>query len=433
MNRYRPSTSASRPTARQRSGGLSCSGISPRPPSRIGPHAHQPLPASTRSLALPAATLGWFLFVATADALCQQTPSAPATTGPARPVPFQPGVVIDFSQPQVQVDATVVLRKGLLELLACSPGTKEHESILRVNARPVHIYQAMGLIGLEPGQPPHRDPATGRIVPATGQPLELLLRYRQAGQVRTVPAYRWLYDLRADRPMRPQYWVFAGSQRLPDGSFYADEDGTVVTVVDFAGALIALPESHTSADQQLSLAALTEHIPPVGTPCTLIIRPAPPQRAEIRMDRFGRCQLDGAPIERPALPQRLRQMAAARPHLLVVVSVAPASLPGDIRGLLELIQQAGIPADRIQTRQLDQPAFPRHDPQATAAFVQAQIELHRALLERILQEQQRLAAALGQRAAELERRSATLRQTIAELRRWLEELTRAAATSSPTR
>ncbi|UCE61208.1 MAG: hypothetical protein JSU63_05560, partial [Phycisphaerales bacterium] len=65
----------------------------------------------------------------------------------SQPRQFAPGVKIDWQRRVVEVDASVVLREGPLELLACSPQTREHESILAVRARPLHIYQAMGLIG----------------------------------------------------------------------------------------------------------------------------------------------------------------------------------------------------------------------------------------------------------------------------------------------
>ena len=76
----------------------------------------------------------------------RQTPTRDAT-------PFQPGVSIDWQQRAVLVDTHIVLRAGALEFLACRPG-KEHESIVRCDAPAMHIYMALGLIGLTPGQPP---------------------------------------------------------------------------------------------------------------------------------------------------------------------------------------------------------------------------------------------------------------------------------------
>jgi len=78
-------------------------------------------------------------------------PASPLTADNVRP--FADGIQINWTRKQVEVEATVVLREGPLELLACSPNTREHESILVIEARPLHIFKAMGLIGLQPGKP----------------------------------------------------------------------------------------------------------------------------------------------------------------------------------------------------------------------------------------------------------------------------------------
>ena len=71
---------------------------------------------------------------------------------------YAPGVRIDWTRGVIELDARVVLREGLLELFACSPRTREHESIFVVPAQPRRIYEALGLIGMEPGSPVRYDP-----------------------------------------------------------------------------------------------------------------------------------------------------------------------------------------------------------------------------------------------------------------------------------
>ncbi|MFQ5590549.1 MAG: YdjY domain-containing protein [Phycisphaerae bacterium] len=211
-------------------------------------------------------------------------PAAPATVRNVRE--YAPGVRIDWDRQVVEVDASVVLRSGALELLACSPQTREHESILVVRARPFHIYQAMGLIGLEPGSPHRYEPqipahgpdqaARGAPAPrhmraATGASLSLRVRFLDHGVVKTMDAGTWLLDNQQQRVPDALEWVFAGSRALKNGVFGADEEGTVVCVVDFATALIAVGASHTSDDESLWLSANTAAIPPIGTACTLLI------------------------------------------------------------------------------------------------------------------------------------------------------------------
>ncbi|UCE59795.1 MAG: hypothetical protein JSU63_20425 [Phycisphaerales bacterium] len=202
----------------------------------------------------------------------------------SQPRRFAAGVQIDWQRRAVEVDASVVLREGPLELLACSPHTREHESILAVRARPLHIYQAMGLIGLEPGSPVRYDPKHQRVHPATGQPLALRIRFPGDGRQQVIPAEQWLYDIKRKQTPTLLDWVFAGSHTRDDGRFTADLEGTVACVVDFSTALIALRASHSADNDLLWLAANTEAIPPIGTKCTLLISAAPGQTRGIVLD-----------------------------------------------------------------------------------------------------------------------------------------------------
>ena len=200
---------------------------------------------------------------------------APAASGAGagKVVEFQPGLRIDFAALTVEADAVVVLRQGPLELLACSVGTREHESILAVRNRPLHLFQALGLIGLEPGSPVRYD-AQQQAIPASGSPVAIHIRYPDAGRSHTVPATEWLVEPGTAEPPVGLRWVLAGSFGLDDGRFAADLEGTVVCLVDFAAALVAVDAAHTASNDELWLAARTDHIPAVGTRCTLIFTAA---------------------------------------------------------------------------------------------------------------------------------------------------------------
>ncbi len=67
-----------------------------------------------------------------------------------------PGIKLNLKERCIDVNATVCLHEGLLELVACTKGSKEHESILSVAARPMHIHAAMLLMGAKPGTPAMR-------------------------------------------------------------------------------------------------------------------------------------------------------------------------------------------------------------------------------------------------------------------------------------
>ena len=47
----------------------------------------------------------------------------------------------------------------MLELVACTKGAKEHESIVTIEARPMHVHAALLMLGARNGHP-----ATNRLI-----------------------------------------------------------------------------------------------------------------------------------------------------------------------------------------------------------------------------------------------------------------------------
>lgn len=283
------------------------------------------------------------------SAAAQNATTTPASQ-PAGPVAYQPGVSIDWAQRRVLLAGEVVLRSGDLELFACSPHTKEHESIVRVHARPLHVYQALGLSGVEPGHPPYYDMNTRQVVPATGERLEISVSWTQDGRTHTVPIEQWMLDKQRDATPGPIPWVFAGSVPLTDDRILADMDGTILCVVDFDGAIIAVGASHSADNESLWLAANSERIPPVGTPVTLIVRAARP-RLIFHVDRFGRLRLDGQPASLRRFVEAARH---ARDSAIGILYYDPAVPDVRVREIQLALRQAGL--EEITTEPL--PAAP---------------------------------------------------------------------------
>jgi hypothetical protein len=208
--------------------------------------------------------------------VAQTATSRPAVPSEPKVVEFAPGLRIDYRVPQVEVDGEVVLREGALELFAYSkaPTPKEHESIVILRTPPHSIYQALGLIGLTPGHPMKYLPEAKKIRPPTGDVVDVFVRYKKKGRIIEESACDWMIDVEKKLPMARTHWLFTGSERLEDGSFTADIEGTVVTVVDFDSSILAMPDLHSESDSELWLKANTAAIPGVGTSVTLILRPA---------------------------------------------------------------------------------------------------------------------------------------------------------------
>lgn len=259
---------------------------------------------------------------------------------------FAPGITIDWDEPALRVEAKVVLREGPLELFACSPQTREHESIIAVAARPLHIFQAMGLIGLESGSPPSYKEESEQWSRAHGEPLELRVEWRNGGKVLSARPGEWMIEKKSGKPPEDLAWVFSGSVVREKDHFAADSDGTVVCVVDFDSALISIPTRHSADDAELWLSANTQVIPPVGTACTLIIRSAYHPKLEVEIDAQGRLRLADQAMSIEQIGHKLTEKRDGRtPHLFI--SFDGASLSGEPRKAVDDLRA------ELQRRELD--------------------------------------------------------------------------------
>lgn len=265
-------------------------------------------------------------------------PSASQPAGRPAIVEFQPGIRINFKDRTVEVASTVILREGPLELFACTPQRREHESIVRIEARATHLFQALGLIGLTPGRGVHYDPRTESIVPPTGDPVKVTVAWEQDGKRSEEPIEAWMAQAGegADIASPPDLpLVFAGSVLTPDGSIAADEEGTVIALVDFESALIAVAAQHSDSNEALWLKPRTSAIPPVGTRCTLRFQRGP---LPVYLDGTGRVLLGIATVTMGELSRRLTTAKREEPGLQVVLrksADAPASVERELVGLLK--------------------------------------------------------------------------------------------------
>lgn len=370
-----------------------------------------------RSLILAPSHLLTFTLCVLASPIFAQAPaSTPAPVPASQPgavVPFQPGIRIDWANRQVEVDAKVILREGLLELFACSPRTREHESIVVIQARPLHVFHALGLIGLEPGHPIRYDPQTRRVEPARGDAVEIDVRCEVDGKTATVPIETWMREKGADRPLERQPWRFAGSVPLPDrDAIEADGEGTVIALVDFESALIALPEQHSSSNDELWLEPRTEAIPPVGTACVLLMRAGP---MRLGLDAAGRLRLNDQPRTLGEAARAVREALAANPKLNLELKIDAGCPESDRARLDQMLSRLGVPAEQIRS------ITPASAPASTQPGGDASRWLRKQLAAtqpaNLLRRQGmeatgRLADDLGQRAAHVRRRTETIEHCV---------------------
>ncbi|WP_165250592.1 YdjY domain-containing protein [Paludisphaera soli] len=178
------------------------------------------------------------------------------------------------------VRARVAFREGPLEHMVCLRGTKEHESILATDAPPTQIHAGLLLTGAEPGGPVRFKP---EFRPPHGPAIALTVRWMKDGEVAEADARTWILDEKTKKDLDVD-WVFAGSILYEDPvtrkSVYAAEEGDLITVANFASAILDLPIVSSADDAERTFVAHTDRIPPIGTEVQLILSPRPARAAK---------------------------------------------------------------------------------------------------------------------------------------------------------
>ena len=100
-------------------------------------------------------------------------------------------VLLDRKGKRILLKTKVVLREGMLEMLVCKKQTKEHESILAVDAPAFVIHSGLLAIGAKPGAPVSY--VDGEIKPPTGQRIDVFLQWTdEEGKLHREPAQNWI-------------------------------------------------------------------------------------------------------------------------------------------------------------------------------------------------------------------------------------------------
>ena len=231
-----------------------------------------------------------------------------------------PGLVVDTKAREVRLEAEVCLQQGSLELLACSPGTREHESILVVKAKPSHVVFALALVGLSPGQPGYMTEG-GSYSPPGGTVVDILVRFTVAKpdgkrEAVEVPAWKLLKPAQSESGLeRPLQWVYVG--RPSEAALRAaDQEGTVICLSNFTEAVLDVPFESTSVNAELLYEANPAVVPPVKTPVEIILRPTPERivprkvECEVVLRKGQPPMLDGKAMDMAALKDTVNAMPA---------------------------------------------------------------------------------------------------------------------------
>lgn len=188
-------------------------------------------------------------------------------------------VWIDLKKKLVVIDGEVCLRRGPLEMLACPPHTKEHESIIQAHAQSFIVHTALLMVGAESGKPVEWVP---KYKAASGNQVEITIHWLdKEGKHQKVRAQEWIKNVKTKKAMT-ENWVFAGSEFYTNPNtkvrHYLADGGEMICVANFTTAMMDLPIESSQSKEGLIFEAFTDKIPPMKTPIRLVLKPAPAKK-----------------------------------------------------------------------------------------------------------------------------------------------------------
>ena len=211
-----------------------------------------------------------------------------------------PGVTINAKERYVDVEAEVCLDGGALELVVCTKDSKEHESILSIAAKPVHVHMALLLIGAKAGHPAHQKPIgegddkRWMFIPARGQGIDVSLVIKdEEGKPLEKPIADFIRHITDEaafieelntgkKPEEKKFptstFLFVGSHLIDAGEgqprrYIAGESGNVVSISTFGDEMLGLSENFGHVNGDLVWEIDDEVLPKKGTKLTIRLRP----------------------------------------------------------------------------------------------------------------------------------------------------------------
>ena len=206
-----------------------------------------------------------------------EEPAKPTINIPAhwKPLSKTQEIWVDHKNKQVIVGGKVCLDAGQLEMLICPRGTKEHETIVSVNAESWQVHAALLAVGAKKGVPCRWVP---EYTPAWGPKIDVQMMWRdeKTNKVKTIDGKQWILDFDTQKPITHEL-VFGGSIEEPNVNGgrrrYLADAGELICLANFSTSTIDLRIPDENAN--LFFEANTPLIPPLNTQIYTIIKPGP--------------------------------------------------------------------------------------------------------------------------------------------------------------
>jgi hypothetical protein len=201
-----------------------------------------------------------------------EPPPSAATNAPLKAVGpglFEIGKVrLNKNEKSVSFPAVLNMSPGLVEYVLVTETGKIHESLLRTDAEPYQIHMAMLLLGAK-GAGTNAFPQKPND-PLPGDKVVLDVAWKDArGAQQKRRAEELIYNEQTKSAMSRGPWVYNGS-RLFEGTFIAQQDGSIVSLIEDPDALINNPRQGRENDEIWEVK--TNGLPPVNAAVEVTIR-----------------------------------------------------------------------------------------------------------------------------------------------------------------
>jgi hypothetical protein len=176
--------------------------------------------------------------------------------------------LIDMRARTVTCKGAVNMDQGPIEYLAVSPHGKLHESLLRIDVRPIHLQVALLLLGLVPKNVLEYQ---GEARTPQGDPVTMRVRWSDPDGARhEANAADWIESLPERLSPAGNPWVFTGSRILKEG-FEADLSQSLVAVWHDPAAIV---DNRSPGGARNGYVVFEGRVPRRGTRVELVIAQA---------------------------------------------------------------------------------------------------------------------------------------------------------------
>ena len=335
--------------------------------------------------------------------------AAAAATAPAATASAPARLLrLDRQKRQVVIEAVVSQPQGQLEFLLCLEGTKDYEAMLTTKVPPSAVHAALLALNLMPGKPARWQAPPGKppaFMPPTGANLEVSFRYNDKdGKARQAPAAQWLLAGQKKKTPDLAHFVFDGSDILDDGRYWADVEGGIISLANFASSVIDVPFQSTDKNAFLEFVADGGKVPPAGTAVQVVLtaaqgaEAAEVARISLTVDSLGRIRLDGQALAPEAVGEQVKALLGRHTQLSADIRLDPQALVHDRERLKVILEDAGVTDLSFRVVQSNDDVLPRTPEEAarTLAWWKQQLANARELIvdpfedaQRVIQQVQR--------------------------------------------